>query len=194
MIVCPYERASQAGILALARKVGVPSRATSAASVSSPIRSAARRARASRRGDRGGARDGAGAGGHGVRPDRRASARVRHAAGMSTERMPVFDVQLDESVVEAVADTLRTGWLTLSPRTQEFEAEFAEHLGVPHAIAMSSCASALHLAYWPRGWAHGGRGDCARHHLRRDRRRRPLLRRRARARRDRRPGRPRDRS
>ena len=60
-----------------------------------------------------------------------------------------------QSVVEAVADTLRTGWLTLGPRTQEFEAEFAEHLGVPHAIAMSSCTSALHLAYLAAGVGPG---------------------------------------
>jgi dTDP-4-amino-4,6-dideoxygalactose transaminase len=74
---------------------------------------------------------------------------------MSAERIPVFDVQLDESVVEAVAETLRSGWLTLGPRTQEFEAEFAEHLGVPHAIAMSSCTSALHLAYLAAGVGPG---------------------------------------
>ncbi len=74
---------------------------------------------------------------------------------MNPERIPVFDVQLDESVVQAVADTLRTGWLTLGPRTQEFEREFAEHLGVPHAIAMSSCTSALHLAYLAAGIGPG---------------------------------------
>ena len=74
---------------------------------------------------------------------------------MTQDRIPVFDVQLDESVIESVADTLRTGWLTLGPRTQEFEAEFADHLGIPHAIAMSSCTAALHLAYLAAGVGPG---------------------------------------
>lgn len=69
--------------------------------------------------------------------------------------IPVFDVQLEERHVEAVAATLRSGWLTLGPRTQEFEAEFAEHIGAPHAIAVSSCTSALHLAYLAAGVGPG---------------------------------------
>ncbi|HKO38767.1 MAG TPA: DegT/DnrJ/EryC1/StrS family aminotransferase [Solirubrobacterales bacterium] len=69
--------------------------------------------------------------------------------------IPVFDVQLDERHVEAVAETLHSGWLTMGPRIQQFEAEFAEHLGVPHAIAVSSCTSALHLAYLAAGIGPG---------------------------------------
>jgi dTDP-4-amino-4,6-dideoxygalactose transaminase len=71
------------------------------------------------------------------------------------ERIPVFDVRLEEEHVAAVADTLRSGWLTMGPRTQAFEAEFAEHLGVPHAIALSSCTAALHLAYLAAGVGPG---------------------------------------
>lgn len=71
------------------------------------------------------------------------------------ERIPVFDVRLEEEHVDAVAATLRSGWLTLGPRIQEFEREFAEHLGVEHAIALSSCTAALHLAYLAAGIGHG---------------------------------------
>ncbi len=71
------------------------------------------------------------------------------------EPIPVFDVRLEEAHVEAVAATLRSGWLTMGPRIKEFEAEFAAHLGTPHAIAVSSCTSALHLAYLAAGIGPG---------------------------------------
>lgn len=77
------------------------------------------------------------------------------AAEPAIEPIPVFDVRLEESHVEAVAATLRSGWLTMGPRIQEFEAEFAEHLGTPHAVAVSSCTSALHLAYLAAGVGPG---------------------------------------
>jgi dTDP-4-amino-4,6-dideoxygalactose transaminase len=76
-------------------------------------------------------------------------------AGASAEPIPVFDVRLEEAHVEAVAETLRSGWLTMGPRIKEFEAEFAAHLGTPHAIAVSSCTSALHLAYLAAGIGPG---------------------------------------
>ncbi len=44
----------------------------------------------------------------------------------------------------------------MGPRTQTFEEEFAEHLGVTHAVALSSCTAALHLAYLA---ANVGPGD-----------------------------------
>jgi dTDP-4-amino-4,6-dideoxygalactose transaminase len=61
--------------------------------------------------------------------------------------IPLFDVQLEQHHLDAVADTLRSGWLTMGPRTQEFEQAFAEHLGTTHAIALANCTAALHLAY-----------------------------------------------
>ena len=69
----------------------------------------------------------------------------------TTEPIPVFDVRLDEGVVDAVAATLRSGWLTMGPRIKAFEEEFAAHLGVEHAVATNSCTAALHLAYLAAG-------------------------------------------
>jgi dTDP-4-amino-4,6-dideoxygalactose transaminase len=77
------------------------------------------------------------------------------AASDTLAPIPVFDVQLNEHHVEAVAETLRSGWLTMGPRIQQFEIEFAEHIGVPHAVAVSSCTSALHLAYLAAGVGPG---------------------------------------
>jgi len=77
------------------------------------------------------------------------------APAQATDKIPVFDVQLNDAHVEAVAETLRSGWLTMGPRIQEFEAQFAEHLGIEHAIAVNSCTAALHLAYLAAGIGPG---------------------------------------
>jgi dTDP-4-amino-4,6-dideoxygalactose transaminase len=69
--------------------------------------------------------------------------------------IPLFDVQLEQAHIDAVANTLRSGWLTMGPRTQEFEQVFAEHLDCKHAIALASCTAALHLAYLAAGVGPG---------------------------------------
>jgi dTDP-4-amino-4,6-dideoxygalactose transaminase len=74
---------------------------------------------------------------------------------MPEPRVPLFDLRLSEDEIAAVADTLRSGWLTMGPRTAEFEAAFAERLGVRHAVALSSCTAALHLSYLAAGVGPG---------------------------------------
>jgi dTDP-4-amino-4,6-dideoxygalactose transaminase len=74
---------------------------------------------------------------------------------MSEPVVPVFDVRLTDADLAAVEETLRSGWLTMGPRTKEFEERFAEHLGVRHAVAVSSCTAALHLAYLAAGVGPG---------------------------------------
>jgi dTDP-4-amino-4,6-dideoxygalactose transaminase len=69
--------------------------------------------------------------------------------------LPLFDLRLEEQDLEAVAQTLRSGWLTLGPRTAAFEEAFAAHLGARHAVALSSCTAALHLAYLAAGVGPG---------------------------------------
>jgi dTDP-4-amino-4,6-dideoxygalactose transaminase len=69
--------------------------------------------------------------------------------------VPLFDLELDEDEVAAVADTLRSGWLTMGPRTAEFEAAFAGLLGCEHAVALSSATAGLHLAYLAAGVSPG---------------------------------------
>jgi dTDP-4-amino-4,6-dideoxygalactose transaminase len=65
--------------------------------------------------------------------------------------VPLFDLALRDDEIAAVGETLRSGWLTMGPRTAEFEAAFAEQLGVAHAIALSNATAALHLAYLAAG-------------------------------------------
>jgi dTDP-4-amino-4,6-dideoxygalactose transaminase len=53
---------------------------------------------------------------------------------------------LDEREIEAVSETLRSGWLTTGPRTAELEARMREYLEAEHVLAVSSCTAALHLS------------------------------------------------
>ncbi len=70
-------------------------------------------------------------------------------------QIPLFDLQLEPQDLDAVAEALRSGWLTLGPRTEAFEQAFAEHLGSKHCVAVSSCTAALHLAYLAAGVGPG---------------------------------------
>src|SRR5215207_1251872 len=69
--------------------------------------------------------------------------------------IPLFDIKLSDEEVDAVAEALRSGWLTQGPRTEAFEREFAQDLGARHVVALSSCTAALHLAYLAAGVGPG---------------------------------------
>jgi dTDP-4-amino-4,6-dideoxygalactose transaminase len=60
--------------------------------------------------------------------------------------IPFYRPDVGEEEVAAVVETLRSGWLTVGPRTQRFEQDFAKTIGSAHAVAVSSCTAALHLA------------------------------------------------
>jgi dTDP-4-amino-4,6-dideoxygalactose transaminase len=53
---------------------------------------------------------------------------------------------ITEAEIEAVAETLRSGWLTTGPRCAELEARMADYLEARHVLAVSSCTAALHLS------------------------------------------------
>ena len=61
--------------------------------------------------------------------------------------LPLAAPSFDEAEVEAVAEVVRSAWLTMGPRTAAFEEAFAERVGASHAVMASSCTAALHLAF-----------------------------------------------
>ena len=63
-----------------------------------------------------------------------------------TWRIPLADLNFGREEEESVLDVLRGRWLTMGEVTQEFERQFAQLLGVKHAIAVSNGTVALHLA------------------------------------------------
>src|ERR687886_378404 len=51
-----------------------------------------------------------------------------------------------EEEIEAVAETIRSGWLTTGPRAAELERRMSAYLEAEHVIALSSGTAALHLS------------------------------------------------
>lgn len=73
---------------------------------------------------------------------------------------PIRRIQISEPVTgdaewHAVRQSLTTGWLTSGPKVREFENMFAERHQVPHAIAVTSATTALHLAVHSLGVGPG---------------------------------------
>lgn len=70
--------------------------------------------------------------------------------------VPFSDIDYGPEEKSAVADVLDSKWLTMGPKTAEFEQKFATMLGAGHAVATSSGTTALHLAILAMG---AGPGD-----------------------------------
>jgi dTDP-4-amino-4,6-dideoxygalactose transaminase len=60
--------------------------------------------------------------------------------------IPVARPVLGEAEAEAARRAILSGWVTQGPEVAAFEREFAAVVAAPHACAVSSCTTALHLA------------------------------------------------
>ena len=69
--------------------------------------------------------------------------------------IPVARPWLDERDAEAARRAILSGWVTQGPEVAAFEREFAAAVGAPHACAVSSCTTALHLALLAVGVGSG---------------------------------------
>jgi dTDP-4-amino-4,6-dideoxygalactose transaminase len=69
--------------------------------------------------------------------------------------IPVMKPWLGAEEADAAAEAVRSGWVAQGPRVAEFEVAFAAHLGAGHAVATSSCTTALHLTMVLAGLGSG---------------------------------------
>ncbi len=60
--------------------------------------------------------------------------------------IPYCRHSIGDDEIREVVDTLKSDWLTTGPKALRFEQMFKEYVGCKHAIAVSSCTAALHLA------------------------------------------------
>lgn len=58
---------------------------------------------------------------------------------------PYLPPETVSEMAQGVRQVLESGRLILGEQTKQFEAEFAQVVGVPHAIAVSSCSAALEI-------------------------------------------------
>ena len=61
-------------------------------------------------------------------------------------QVPFHRPYITEDEINAVADSMRKGWLTMGEKTRDFEKRFSEYIGSAHAVAVNSGTAAMHLA------------------------------------------------
>ena len=74
--------------------------------------------------------------------------------------IPFAQPEFGDAEAAAVADVLRSGWASQGPAVARFEALFAERVGARHAVATSSCTTALHVALLLAGVGPGDEVIC----------------------------------
>lgn len=61
-------------------------------------------------------------------------------------KIPLFDLNFDEAEAQAAYDVIKSGWISTGPKCLELEEKFSEMLNVKHAVSLTNCTVALHLA------------------------------------------------
>ncbi len=74
--------------------------------------------------------------------------------------IPITKPSLGPQEAEAAQRVIQSGWVTQGPVVAEFERVFAEYCQVDHAVAVSSCTTALHAALLTIGVGEGDEVIC----------------------------------
>ena len=60
--------------------------------------------------------------------------------------IPFHKTYITDNEINAVVEAMKSGWLTMGPKTVEFEEKFREYLGAKYSVSLNSATAALHLA------------------------------------------------
>lgn len=71
------------------------------------------------------------------------------------EFLPLSRPGIGDEEIDAVAASLRSGWITSGPKVAELEDRFRELTGAPHAVAVSSATAGLHIVLAALGIGEG---------------------------------------
>ncbi|MEO7145551.1 MAG: DegT/DnrJ/EryC1/StrS family aminotransferase [Bryobacteraceae bacterium] len=82
------------------------------------------------------------------------------STAIQSKTIPIARPSFGPEEEQAVLEVLRSGWVSQGPRVAEFERQFAEYVGAPYAVAVSSCTTALHLALLAAGVKPGDEVLC----------------------------------
>jgi UDP-4-amino-4-deoxy-L-arabinose-oxoglutarate aminotransferase len=66
---------------------------------------------------------------------------------MRSKFLPFSVPTISEEDISAVAEVLRSGWITTGPKSAEFEQKFAEYVGCPAAVGLTSATAGMHIAF-----------------------------------------------
>lgn len=63
--------------------------------------------------------------------------------------------RIEEAEINEVVDSMQSGWLGTGPKVAQFQQQFADYIGVEHAMALNSCTAGLHLSMVVAGLGPG---------------------------------------
>ncbi len=69
--------------------------------------------------------------------------------------IPLFALNYGIEEEEALLSVIRSKWISMGPKTAELEKTFAEMTASPHALAVTNCTAALHIAMMVLGIGPG---------------------------------------
>jgi dTDP-4-amino-4,6-dideoxygalactose transaminase len=72
-----------------------------------------------------------------------------------TMEIPFHKPHITEEEITEVLDSLKSGWITMGPKTIRFEENFRDYIGSKNAVSMNSCTACLHLALEAIGLKEG---------------------------------------
>ena len=70
-------------------------------------------------------------------------------------QIPFHKTHTTEEEINAATEAIKSGWVTMGPKTVEFEKEFKAYIGSTEAVSVNSATAALHLALKAIGLKRG---------------------------------------